>query len=308
MLRKVRCALFVDFENVALARDATALARLIAWLEDGQFDSRSERPSKRQMIVKRVYWNSSSEVLRETFEAAGFEVVLCPKFAGLRNGADIRIALDVAEHCIRKPGIEEYILFTTDSDFVPVLQRLRERKRRTTVLVDESKPAIYTVYTKTADTTFPLRVLMGEGRSYTRTQAPLLARLGLRIPRLKLPARVAEPAPTAALVVPPAAPSGFDLAIEKVVATAAGNAGQSTGRQSVTKVLLSVPGFSSNGADRYFGYGSYEGLIRAIAERDGRVAVRNEKGGGFALVYAVPPLVATPAHGANGASPARVLG
>jgi hypothetical protein len=206
---------------------------------------------------------------------------------------------------------------------VPVLQRLRERKRLTTVLVDESKPAIYTVYAKTADVTFPLRRLMGEGRTYVRARRGLLDRMGLSLvrparrvadalaPAAKAPIKGAAATGGAPATTPSNVPAngtttadaaGFELAVEKVVAVAARNGGQSTGRQSVTKELRVVPGFSSNGTTRYFGHGSYDGLVRAVAEHDKRVVVRPEKGGGMSLVFvgapAVPPSTVKPSSAA----------
>jgi NYN domain len=293
--RRLKSALFIDFENVQL--DPEGMANALAWIEDGAFE---EDGRGRKLLAKTIYWNSTSERNRARYEALGFDVVLCEKYANLKNGADIRIAMDMVEARMRRPNIEEFILISKDSDFVPVLQRLRERKRRTTVVVDESKPAIYTVYAKTADTTFPLRRLMGEGRTYSRPQEGLLARVGFgvgwftRAAVRSSVAAVTQPTPVMALRSSSVAQSAadtseFSLAVEAVVAAAARNGGQSTGRQSITKELKSVPGFSSNGTTRYFGYGSYEALIKAIAAQDSRVDVRGEKGGGMSLVFVGMP-------------------
>ncbi len=195
---------------------------------------------------------------------------------------------------MRRPNIQEFILISKDSDFVPVLQRLRERKRKTTVLVDESKPAIYTTYAKTADLTFPLRRLMGEGRAYQRIKPSMFERLGWGRQRATPPLAVASTSlspllkrasPAVSSSVSVQNTSSFDVAVEKIVAVAARNGGQSTGRQSVTKELRTVPGFSSNGIARYFGHGSYETLVRAVAARDARIVVRDEKGGGMSLIF-----------------------
>src|SRR5262245_38056488 len=116
MWGRLRSALFVDFENIGSRMSPAALRAMTAWLEDGKFD---EGGRKRRLVSKRVYWNSSAEKHRNIFEAAGFEVVLCEKFSAMKNGADIRMALDVLDSCWKAPNIGEYILFTTDSDFVP---------------------------------------------------------------------------------------------------------------------------------------------------------------------------------------------
>ena len=94
MWGRLRSALFVDFENIGPRVSPAALQAMTAWLEDGKFDEASRR---RRLVSKRVYWNSSAEKHRDTFEAAGFEVVLCEKFSAMKNGADIRMALDVLD-------------------------------------------------------------------------------------------------------------------------------------------------------------------------------------------------------------------
>jgi NYN domain len=284
--RKLKSALFVDFENVQL--DPDAMANALAWIEDGAFEDSGRR---RKLLIKTIYWNSTAERNRARYEALGFEVVLCEKYANLKNGADIRMAMDMVEARMRRPNIQEFILISKDSDFVPVLQRLRERRRKTTVLVDESKPAIYTVYSNTADTTFPLRRLMGEGRTYVRPKRGLLDWFGVSRHKSTTVASVGNPTkialtPKAAVTERPSIDHrGLDVAVEKIVAVASRNSGQSTGRQSVTKELRTVPGFTSNGADRYFGHGSYDALIRVVAERDTRVVLRAEKGGGMSLIF-----------------------
>lgn len=285
--RRLKSALFIDFENVQL--DPVGLANVLAWLEDGAFDETARR---RKLLVKTIYWNATAERNRARYEALGFEVVLCDKYANLKNGADIRMAMDMAEARLRQPNIQEFILLSKDSDFVPVLQRLHLRKRRTVVLVDESKPAIYTVYAKAADITVPVRRLMGEGRTYVRPQRGLLERLGVSkrraapVPSSGAAATSAAAAPATPKSTVAARHPGFAQAIEKVVGVATRNSGQPTGRQAITRELQSVPGFASNGADRYFGYGSYEALMRAIVAADSRVAIRSEKGGGMSLVAA----------------------
>ena len=136
MWRRRRSALFIDFENISLKVSPQMVDALVAWLEDGSFDAPG---GKRNLVHKRIYWNSSAEKHRETFEAAGFDVVLCEKFATMKNGADIRMALDVVDIVLEGVEVEEYILFSTDSDFVPVLQRLTEKAKTSAILVDEAR-------------------------------------------------------------------------------------------------------------------------------------------------------------------------
>lgn len=188
VLPRCRSALFIDFENLPLSPDA--LPSWLAWLEDGQFHH--GRP--RRFLVKRVYWNSSAEKHRDKYEAAGFEVVLCEKFANRKNGADIRMAVDIVETIHTRPRIDEYILVTVDSDFVPVLQRLQMRNKRSVVLVDEERPDHHTICRRHADVLIPIRKLV-EARQYRRPPGPM-RRLWQSL-RSAVSAGGAQPSPTA---------------------------------------------------------------------------------------------------------------
>ena len=290
--RKLRSALFIDYENVQL--DADAIANVVAWLEDGEFDTDKRR---RKLLAKHVYWNSSAEKHRNSYEAHGFNVVLCEKYANLKNGADIRMTMDMVEAMIRRPQIEEFILISKDSDFIPVMQRLGSRSKRTTVLVDESKPSNHTAFSQHADITIPIRILLGEGRKYVRPARGLFERLGLkrRAPKVAKP-KVAIADGGAAVATPLPTKSDIDLAVDKVIKVASRNPSQSTGRQSITKELRGVPGFSTNGGQRYLGLGSYEALVREVAKHDQRITIKTEKLGGMSIVY-------VPGNGAgNGAN------
>ena len=282
--RKLRSALFIDYENVQL--DADAIANVVAWLEDGEFDA-DKRP--RKLLAKHVYWNSSAEKHRKSYEARGFNVVLCEKYANLKNGADIRMTMDMVEAMIRRPQIEEFILISKDSDFIPVIQRLGTRSKRTTVLVDESKPSNHTAFTQHADTTIPIRILLGEGRKYVRPARGMLERMGFKSPAPKTaPAKVKSPVINgngSAQPSPLPARSAIDLAVDKIIKVASRNPGQSTGRQSITKELRGVPGFVTNGVSRYLGLNSYEALVREVAKRDPRITIKAEKLGGMSVVY-----------------------
>lgn len=209
----VRSAVYIDFENFPIAPDA--LASWIAWLEDGRF----HHGRRRRLLVRRVYWNSAAERNRDRYEAAGFDVVLCDKYANRKNGADIRMAVDIVEAIHTLPKLDEFILVTVDSDFVPVLQRLQARGKRSVVLVDEQRPDLHTICRRHADVLIPLRRL-GEARQYQRVpgRAAMIwsSLVGRAARRVGLPSagegRAAIPATaTRAGVEPPAEPSSAFL-------------------------------------------------------------------------------------------------
>jgi hypothetical protein len=198
MPEAIRSALFIDFEHMPLARDA--IEGWLGWLEDGRFDGGQPR----RLALKRVYWGASAHQFRPVWEAAGFEVVHCDRFDGLANSIDVQMAIDIVEAGCRRRTIDEYILITRDSDFVPVLRRLRERGKRTAFVVDESRSTIHSTYRAHADVLIPTREL-GAARDYIRleTDAPSArtrpkrnAAVALQ-PELPFMADLSPPAPTA---------------------------------------------------------------------------------------------------------------
>jgi hypothetical protein len=68
---------------------------------------------------------------------AGFQVVDCPPLARGKNGADIQIVLDVVDALAAPVHIQDFMLLSSDSDFTPLLHRLRLHDRRTTLLVQQ---------------------------------------------------------------------------------------------------------------------------------------------------------------------------
>jgi len=292
MWSKRRSALFIDFENIATKTSAQSIAALLAWLEDGKFD---EPGGKRKLVRKRIYWNSAAERHREVFEEAGFEVILCEKFSSMKNGADIRMALDIMELCLESPEIKEYILFTTDSDFVPVLQRLTERHKTSAVLVNEARMEAHTAFKIFADVLVPLRQL-SEAVAYKRPQKGLLGSLrqGGRAAAANSPA-AKEHAP-AAKASPPAGdqagkPAKTDgespiaQAERAVVRIASGTPKRHVARREIERQLQQIKGFSRSGTKAYFGKQHYQGLMMEIGKRNKLIKVTRAKGLSAAVMY-----------------------
>jgi hypothetical protein len=88
------------------------------------------------MLVRRCYLNPSAFAqFRPYFVCSGFQVVDCPSYtASGKNGADIQMVMDVLDTLEHKTYFDEFILLSGDSDFTPLLYRLRAHDRRTVVL------------------------------------------------------------------------------------------------------------------------------------------------------------------------------
>ncbi len=162
-MSRLRSALFVDFDNVfsglldldpkaglAFAQDPRDwLDRLATTGIDG--DNRS-------FLVRRCYMNPSGWALqaptgqeriyfskfRPYFTRAGFEVIDCPSLTNRhKNAADIRICLDVFESLSRDTRYDEYVIASGDSDFAPLLQRVRASDRRILVIATSQTAIAY---------------------------------------------------------------------------------------------------------------------------------------------------------------------
>ena len=162
-------ALFVDYDNVYLSlkrRNEDAAARFAQeperWL--GQIISGrlvrgdDEAPRRKRMAVNRVYGNpvprrggrdgpndpNSFIFVRHHFIRSGFEVVDCPPLtAQLKNGSDIRMAIDIRDFLEHRTRFDEFIILSGDADFTPVLHRLRSFDRRTVIYSNDHTAAPY---------------------------------------------------------------------------------------------------------------------------------------------------------------------
>lgn len=282
--RRVRSALFIDYENLPLPPGS--IANWLAWLEDGVFDD----DKARRFLVKKVFWNPAAIKHSAAFEAAGFEVVLCERFAELGNSLDIRMAIDIVETCRKNRRIDEFILATTDSDFIPVLQKLHELGKRSAVVVDPTKMNVYTTYRQHADTLIVRGDLIG-AKSYKRPEPGFFARLtkgGRRKPEAPSNGGTngsAAPKPRPDGAAPNGGGDRIDLAVDKVIKIASTQPNRETAQKKVLAELRAIEGFATSGREQYFGTGSYKALMSEVAKRDGRIRIVKKNRGGTAIMY-----------------------
>jgi uncharacterized protein (TIGR00288 family) len=118
-------ALFCDFENIALGvRDARY----------AQFDINRvlERLLlKGSIVVKKAYcdWERYRE-FKSGMHLAGFELIEIPHVSQSgKNSADIRMVVDALDLCYTKPHVESFVIISGDSDFSPLVSKLRENNK-----------------------------------------------------------------------------------------------------------------------------------------------------------------------------------
>jgi len=123
---EITLALFVDFENLALGARESKHGRF-------QIDLVLKRLLERGRIVfKRSYcdWTRYKEFLGE-FHTNGFEMVDIPHSSvSGKNSADIRMVVDAIDLCYSKTHIDTFVLLTGDSDFSPLVSKLKENDKR----------------------------------------------------------------------------------------------------------------------------------------------------------------------------------
>jgi hypothetical protein len=160
-------ALFIDFDNVhsMLCDDdpnvgARFANRPLHWLKalesDPELIEGTEGVARR--IVSRRCYASPGRITpyRRNFTQTGFEVVDCPPLTThMKNSADITMVMDVMDYVVRYPTIEEYIVLSTDADFVPLLNRLRKEMKRSAIFTAANTSSAYrNCADRTIDTQF----------------------------------------------------------------------------------------------------------------------------------------------------------
>ena len=119
-------AIFVDYENIAIG------ARESKWRTVNIDLILKRLLEKGRIVYKRAYcdWSQYRGDVRE-FHARGIELVDIPrsKMSG-KNSADIRMVVDALDLCYSKEHIEIFALLTGDSDFSPLVSKLKENHKR----------------------------------------------------------------------------------------------------------------------------------------------------------------------------------
>lgn len=152
----MKSALFIDFDNVYSClkqldltyaeRFAQQPAAWLSWLVDAlQLPDGAPADAKRRILVRRCYLNPQVyQQFRARFNMAGFEIVDCPALtSGGKTSTDIHMVLDIVDLLQHEAHYDEFIVFSADADFTPVLRRLRRWDRRTTVLAVGFPSAAY---------------------------------------------------------------------------------------------------------------------------------------------------------------------
>ncbi|GGC04930.1 NYN domain-containing protein [Pseudoduganella buxea] len=122
----VSMALFCDFENVALG------------VRDANYEKFDIKPVlerlllKGSIVVKKAYcdWDRYKG-FKGPMHEANFELIEIPhvRMSG-KNSADIRMVVDALDLCYTKAHVNTFVIISGDSDFSPLVSKLRENNKK----------------------------------------------------------------------------------------------------------------------------------------------------------------------------------
>ena len=120
-----KIAMFCDLENIAIGvRDSE--------IKKFDIDLVLERLlEKGKIIVKKAYadWQRYTE-FKKPLHTAGIELIDIPqKYYSGKNSADIKMVVDAMDLCYSKEHLDTFVLLSGDSDFTPLVSKLKENNK-----------------------------------------------------------------------------------------------------------------------------------------------------------------------------------
>ncbi|WAS55261.1 NYN domain-containing protein [Burkholderia ambifaria] len=125
-LDNVSMAVFCDFENVALG------------VRDAKYEKFDIQPVlerlllKGSIVVKKAYCDwERYKGFKASMHEASFELIEIPhvRQSG-KNSADIRLVVDALDLCYTKSHVDTFVIISGDSDFSPLVSKLRENAKK----------------------------------------------------------------------------------------------------------------------------------------------------------------------------------
>jgi uncharacterized protein (TIGR00288 family) len=266
-------ALFCDFENVALGvRDA----------KYAQFDIKKvlERLLlKGSIVVKKAYcdWARYKEFKAPMHEAA-FELIEIPhvRQSG-KNSADIRMVVDALDLCYTKSHVDTFVIISGDSDFSPLVSKLRENNKR--VIGVGVKAATSDLLAANCDEFIFYDDLVRELEAKKqRVEKKAPAKPSAETKKVSEPK--SEGKPTEEKPEPSKREEALDLLVETVEALIAERGDEKIWGSMVKPTLQRrKPGFTES----YYGYRSFRDLLDDAKKRKLLEVERDEKTGQYLI-------------------------
>ena len=267
-------ALFCDFENVALG------------VRDAKYDKFDIQPVlerlllKGSIVVKKAYcdWDRYKEFKPAMHEAA-FEMIEIPhvRQSG-KNSADIRMVVDALDLCYTKEHIDTFVIISGDSDFSPLVSKLRENAK-TVVGVGVKNSTSDLLMSNCDEFIFYDDLVAKRKPARKRTRAK---------PKAKAAAAQSEKTDKAEKREKPdegaqedLSQEGIDLVLETAEAlyTERGERGKLWGSMIKQTLKRRKPGFNES----FYGFSSFSDLLEEAQARGEMELELDEKSGGYII-------------------------
>ena len=266
-------ALFCDFENIALGvRDAKyekfdigkVLERLLL---------------KGSIVVKKAYCDwERYKAFKAPMHEASFELIEIPhvRQSG-KNSADIRMVVDALDLCYTKSHVETFVIISGDSDFSPLVSKLRENNK--VVIGVGVKNSTSDLLIANCDEFIFYDDLVREKRKPAPRKPA--ARAAGRQREAARPKAATGEAPAPARKERRAAPAGSarphrSRPIEALIAER-GDEEKIWGSMVKQALKRRKPGFNES----YYGFRSFNGMLEEAERRGSLKLERDEKSGGY---------------------------
>lgn len=121
----VNIAVFCDFENIALGVEDAKYAKFDIGLVFKKL------LLKGSIVIKKAYcdWDRY-KTFKPAMHEAAFELIEIPHLRQSgKNSADIRMVVDALDLCYTKPHVDTFVILSGDSDFSPLVSKLRENNK-----------------------------------------------------------------------------------------------------------------------------------------------------------------------------------
>jgi len=263
-------ALFCDFENIALG------------VQDAKYDKFDigkvlERLLlKGSIVVKKAYcdWERYKSFKAPMHEAS-FELIEIPhvRQSG-KNSADIRMVVDALDLCYTKSHVETFVVISGDSDFSPLVSKLRENDK--VVIGVGVKNSTSDLLIANCDEFIFYDDLVREKRRGAARKTAARATPGQ-------PKERAPKGPPAEAPIPgkksdeEKRQEGLELMLETIEALVAERGGDEKVWSSMVKQALKrrKPGFNES----YYGFRSFNGMLEEAEHRGNLTLERDDKSG-----------------------------
>ena len=273
-------ALFCDFENVALGvRDARfpkfdmtmVLERLLL---------------KGSIVVKKAYcdWERYKE-FKPAMHDAAFELIEIPhtRQSG-KNSADIRMVVDALDLCYTKEHIDTFVIISGDSDFSPLVSKLRENAK-TVIGVGVKNSTSDLLMNNCDEFIFYDDLVRESGAPKARSRRP--AKKKVAAEKETAPAAAGgEKKPAAAKPAEKgpdkdggSADEGVDLVVETAEALIAERGDQVWGSMVKQTLKRRRPGFNES----YYGFRSFSDLLEEAEDRGLLDLEMDDRSGGYVI-------------------------